>query len=87
MQFKRMVLEVDNFPGSHIFVDIWTATKGDYSFIIAKDEEGYTASYKDNAYEGPQVSNYIMNGDSKDWKTFKDAVHACGKRWQELRRS
>lgn len=87
MDFHRLNIDSETIIGFDLKLNVWAAQKGKFSFLISGGEEGYAASYKDREYLGPQSSTFIMNGDSKEFKTFADAVSACRRKWQELRKS
>jgi len=65
------------------------ATEGKFSFVIVHNEIGWSATYKDREYTGPQASKQIMNGDEtslrKPFKTRQEAEAACRRELKRLK--
>lgn len=86
MKFKLL----QGIPGL-LDIKLYGATVGKYSFLIGQGPDGFTASYKDREYMGPQSSSYINNGEHSSlvspFKSLKEAEAACKAKRKELRKN
>lgn len=88
MKFERMLLDTSTTLGFYLKTDIWTARGGKFSFIIAKNEIGYTASYKDAESTFPQSSQFLKNtGGTEVFRTLHQAETACRRKLRELKKN
>lgn len=78
MKFKDM--------GSVMGTTFYGAVVGKYSFVIAANEIGYSASYKDREFTGGQSSYYIEDSLRTPFMSKKEAEEACKKKLKELRK-
>lgn len=69
--------------------DQYGAVVGKFSFVIIRcvEDIGWSASYKDREYEGPQSSHIINNSTEHPFKTRQQAEAACRHKLKELKRS
>lgn len=87
MEFKRLKVDSKTLIGFDLKIDLWEASAGKFSFIISKNEIGYSASYKDLEYEGAQSSNFLKNtGGTEIFRTLHQAETACRLKLRELRK-